>query len=546
MIFRRWSCCALLLWACATSGSTAAQGGFVWLYSVTGYEVGGAKRALLRTVALADTASLDVTRSRWRLVDSRGSVALDGAFRALPTTYGIRLWEADFRALARDGTYVLEASVIGGDGQAAPALRTEPFDVGAYILTRKTFAAISYRNAELRNADATHGYGFYDCNSLVGEGRSHGAFLSGLVNAFVARKDRLSAEESRRYVQQMRVAVNYLLDLQDAQTGRFSNSSPKRRAPPEDRPVATPFAVWGLATFLGELGQANVLDAATVARISRAVQSGAAYLQTAPRNLNQPHFAAAINMRLYQFTREQRYADAAVAGLLADLPTFNLTRRGGYANEGVAPYFEGLFHFLREFATHPRRADLVGYAITIARRDYASVFATNGFHLLPIGLPRAYQDAVRDPSAVPQGTGAGNFWPNARMARLASDAIYLASITGDRGLADVAAAGLGWITGLNTGVPSRYTSRAKGVAPDSLVAAAYIANISENFALPWNRWFWPGDQGKVMSIVNGAVVSPERGWVYDTGHFEPSETFILSDGLFLSAMTAYEDYVNKR
>lgn len=91
---------------------------------------------------------------------------------------------------------------------------------------------------------------------------------------------------------------------------------------------------------------------------------------------------------------------------------------------------------------------------------------------------------------------------------------------------------------------SAMTSLHPSGSTPQLVAAAYIAHIPENHALSWRRWWWPGDERRVVSVVNGATVTPQAGWSYSNERFHPSETFILSDGLLRSAMTAYEDYLN--
>ena len=163
----------------------------------------------------------------------------------------------------------------------------DPFDVGAYLLTAETFKGLSLRNAELRDADAAHGFGFYDCNSLVGEARSHAAFLVGLADGWVRRQDRLTADERRRYLRQIGVAVDYLLMLQDPRSGRFTDNPPMRRAPNGDKPIATPYAVWALATALGEFGPTGVLDAARLSRIERRV-AGRRYLQGPGKALDEP------------------------------------------------------------------------------------------------------------------------------------------------------------------------------------------------------------------------------------------------------------------
>ncbi len=103
--------------------SAANQRTPILVYSVTGYELHGAKRALVRAANAGGSASVDAARSRWRLRDGHGTVVEEGTFVARPTTFGMPLWEADFSSLSHEGRYVLEASPVNAAGTALDTLR---------------------------------------------------------------------------------------------------------------------------------------------------------------------------------------------------------------------------------------------------------------------------------------------------------------------------------------------------------------------------------------------------------------------------------------
>ncbi len=491
------------------------------LYSVTGYEARAAKRAVVREIGAAG----DLGPRDWQLIDESGHSVASGKLRALPETWGMRLSEADFSDIERPGRYRVRV----GPAESAP------FEIGERVLGRRIIRALSLENAALRNATSAQGGGFYDCNSLMGEARSHGSFVAGLADTLVRRGGDFDQADRGRLREQIRIGIRYLLALHRP-GGGFADNHPARQMGRHDE-SNTPFALYGLAKSLAALDRQAPSDRELAARIVSIVRA-----ERDRPSANLPaHLDASLTMLLYRYGGDAADAERATAQLRRHLASFKPDRGGGYAAEAAAPYFEALHDWLGAFPGHAERNVFVDAAREIARTGFLPVRASNGFRLFPVGEPRSYRDAVAAPGPVPKGAGPGGFWSNSKIARMALDAVLLAEITGEPAVADVATAALGWITGLNSGVEARFTSQ--GSPGDrSLVAASYIAHIAENHAMPWRRWWWPGDRSRVVSVVNGSTVTPEAGWAYSPDAFQSSETFIHIDGALLSALVAYEGY----
>ncbi len=521
---RSWAKVGVLSIALAACAAAPPSDEPALLYSVTGYETGAAKRALVRDAAPGG----DAAPGQWQLSDENGRVVASGTLKALPETWGMRLREADFSEIARPGRYRIRV------GQAESA----PFEIGERVLGRRVLRALSVENAVLRNATAAHGGGFYDCNSLMGEARSHGAFVAGLADVYRHRAGDFDPADRARLREQVRVGVRYLLALRRPEGGFADNHPARAMGRPDES--STPFALYGLAKALAALDRQAPSDRDLAARIVATLRAE----RDRPSAALPAHLDASLAMLLYRHAGEAGEAMRATAQLRRHLAAFRPERGAGYAAE-TAPYFEALHDWLAAFPAHPERAAFVATAREIARTGFLPVRATNGFRLFPVGEPRSYRDTVVAPGPVPKGAGAAGFWSNSKFARMALDAVLLAEISGDPALADMATAALGWINGLNSGIPARLTSQ--GASGDGrLVAASYIAHIAENHAQPWRRWWWPGDRSRVVSVINGSTVTPEAGWRYTPDTFQSSETFILSDGVLLSAIVAYEAYYARR
>jgi hypothetical protein len=167
------------------------------------------------------------------------------------------------------------------------------------------------------------------------------------------------------------------------------------------------------------------------------------------------------------------------------------------------------------------------------------MLAINPFAVLPPGVtdPERGTDAIAqwDEAATqpPPGTGNDGTLLNTWFMARAIDASYLADMTGDAELVTMAAAGIGWITGLNPGVPSDRISGSQSVS--GIEAASFLTGLPVRTVDTWSVWEWvrPRRHG---TLVNGFGA----GFDYDDG-FATGESWMADDGLWLYAMTAFED-----
>jgi hypothetical protein len=99
----------------------------------------------------------------------------------------------------------------------------------------------------------------------------------------------------------------------------------------------------------------------------------------------------------------------------------------------------------------------------------------------------------------------------------------------------MASAGVGWVTGINPGIPVDRVRGTNGVSP--VEAASFITGLPGRSAEPWSVWEW------VRPRRHGSMVS---GFLFDFDFddgFASGETSLANDGLWLYASTAYEDYL---
>ena len=178
----------------------------------------------------------------------------------------------------------------------------------------------------------------------------------------------------------------------------------------------------------------------------------------------------------------------------------------------------------------------------------------SGFHIIPQNAHSNWDNMERVPKGAPWST---------QLAALAIDTIYLAEITGDSSLEKIASGALGWITGLNPGLPREMVINPHP-GNQSIVPAAFIMNLDAPHAKPWSKWGWRaatlwarGERkdwilagGEVleaaptkpmMSIINGFKIINGR-WDY-IDDWSCAETWIASDGTYLYAICVYEDYL---
>ena len=141
------------------TADTAAAANFALLYSTPGYDAGGPKRALVRT--LNDTApnDVDVNGSSFTVRDAAGTARIDrrrfgssgsAPQSALSNVFGFQILEADFSDLHAVGTYTLEAMVSTSNGPQT--LHSNSFRISERLVTETMLWPLSIRNGEARRA----------------------------------------------------------------------------------------------------------------------------------------------------------------------------------------------------------------------------------------------------------------------------------------------------------------------------------------------------------------------------------------------------------
>ncbi len=125
---------------------------FALLYSTPGYEAGGTKRALIRTLNdVPDTVNLSPQSRFFVRRSSDNHLEQTGALTRLPgKTFGMQLWEADFSSITGEGSYTLTVNVIAASSGKIATLQSSPFEIRSKLVSTKLLKPMSLANAEAR------------------------------------------------------------------------------------------------------------------------------------------------------------------------------------------------------------------------------------------------------------------------------------------------------------------------------------------------------------------------------------------------------------
>ncbi|MEX2226754.1 MAG: hypothetical protein WEB52_09930 [Dehalococcoidia bacterium] len=501
---------------------------YTLLYSTLGYELAGAKRVLIRQNDV-DAAVSEGLSFSWRLVDDGDGVALEGRAAYSGTGWGIPIWTVDFSALDEAGRYriVVEAPEV--------RLATQEFAVDEFLLFRTTFDAVAIQNAAAREAPIELDYGFYDSNGKTGSAAAHADWLVGLIEAYERRRNVITEEQRRQMRDAISRSVDYLLLLADPATGEFRSTSPTRGAGITG-PHNTAMGMRALARYAVAFHNEDPVKAERAHRRSLVAEL---WLAANAPDAYPPALRATVNYDFYRYALIDTYMDVAAAALREQIGTYDLRTMERPSDDSL-PHVEGLYRMWRDLTSHPDR-QLWANAATAIAAQYMQIFQANPFAIVPPGITSEEFDtnaiAEWDEVATEPPPGAGddgallNTWFMAR----AIDAAHLADMTGDANLGVMAAAGIGWITGLNPGVPVERVRTTDGAS--EVEAASFLTGLPVSTARPWAIWEWlrPRRHG---TIVNGF----RADFAYDDG-FAAGETALANDGMWLYAMTAYEDFL---
>jgi hypothetical protein len=331
-------------------------------------------------------------------------------------------------------------------------------------------------------------------------------------------------------------AYDYLVRLSDPGSGRLAWQAPTRPFG-SDGPDATAAGMRALAHYAALMQQEEPDRAQRAYR--RALSAESWLLDNSPESYPVT-LRAAVSYDLYRYSDDDRLLDRTLDAVRELVDGYDL-RTLERESDDTLPHFEAMYRMWRDLPTHPERDFWVSEAERIAGQ-YRQMVETNPFQLVPSGVTNAGAGVTPESqwdelATIPMlGDGADQIvrvdWYIAR----ALDALYLADMSGDEELEKAAAAHIYWITGLNPGAPVSRVPVFETGSP--IEAASLLTGTAARSVQGWSEWQWPRT-GPIASITHGF----RSGFVLDDT-FQVSDTSLRHDGVFLYAVTAFEDYFN--
>lgn len=172
------------------------------LFSQIGYDLGEAKRALVR-----GPRHFLVPETPFFLLQN-GDCVWNGLARFWGERWGSCWWILDFSELEIAGRFKLQVGAFEGE-----------IAIGARLLWNETASLVSIDQAERRQKVAWkvggEPLGWFDAGMLWQEANSHSCYLFGLCDLWEKRRSEFSPEEQRRFQIQLQNGGDYLGHLQD-------------------------------------------------------------------------------------------------------------------------------------------------------------------------------------------------------------------------------------------------------------------------------------------------------------------------------------------
>ena len=517
-------------------------------------------------------------------------------------TFGLKVWSGSARfenvAAWRPGIEFRRAQIEPGAWVEQPSL------VGWLLpCDGSVFMANGTRSKALCTPLFTQRRGFHDCNNYIAESNSHGAFLAGLVEVWATRRDDFSVDEQGRLRRAILTTVEYLEKLyRDAGgTGRYKHEEPGRGGGPDRDERTNQYllyltlsGVYGEAAFASKAADIDPDLAQTAFRHAwkgsqwlahhgalPAFHKALFYHQFAVCARRDPSFLPLFendDPPLPGFSvadwLDRLAIGAGEAFLMGDagFAKLNTLRTLSRDTGQMVPWFEGIYELRIALPEQTLAWDEPLKKLATCLGDY--LLANNGFHVIPqssgedpIQHPMNWDDMESVPLVDRHVADGRHFYNSTFFATMAADMVMLGRMTGNPKIEKLAAGHLGWVLGLNPGVP---VTKALNDSSGGTIwkAAAFVQNLGAPFARGFENfpsvtsaksWLWGGEdfgrhrevwwvdplQNGFMTIVNGHTLW-EREWDYcNTGEFgwASGETFILNDGLYAKAAIAYEDWV---
>jgi Cellulase N-terminal ig-like domain len=444
--------------------------------------------------------------------------------------------------------------------------------------------------------------GFHDCNNIIGESNSHGAFVAGLVHMWITRRNQLSDDDRATLRRAIITGVCYLGELYELArgTGRYKHEGLARGGASDIDDKGHFLLYLTLSGVYGDLSfatKAPDIDPTLAAVAMRRGWKGCLWLSE--RGLAATHRAL-----LYNHIAVCAARDAVFAAFVAsDLPAssestvdrlnqmalqaaeeFLFSRPEGFARlEGwrtatrdtgqMIPWFEGVHAIRQRFPE--QTAHWIEPLRVLARRLAHHLESKNAFHVVPqsSGGDEAQNVANwNQMETVPRGGPAiadgRSFYNSTFFATMALDMVLLGEMTSEYRVEKLAAGHLNWILGLNPGIAANKVVNASS-GEGAWKAAAFVQNLDAPFARGFENfdngvstqkaWLWGGEDWSVhrevwwfdplengfKTIVNGHVLWEQQWDYYNTGEhgWISGETFMLNDGIYARALIAYEDWI---
>jgi hypothetical protein len=503
---------------------------FTLLYSTLGYQASGTKRFLLRQNDPGAEVSEGLAFT-WRLVDDGERVVEEGRAQFAGRQFGIPFWAVDFSTVTKSGDYriVVDSPEV--------RLASASFRIDDFVFFGQTFRGVALDNAEARAAPVELDFGFFDSNLRSGDAVPHARFVVGLSEAYTRRRSMLTEPDRRRMREAIERGVDYLILLTDPGTGEVQPRS-------FTRPFGLDWAFTDAETARALAHYAALLHGEQgdlAQRAARRAESIDARLRQLPDEYP-PVLRAAVNYDLYRATRRDDFLAAAADAVRTQLFGYDLRTMERPSSDGM-PHVETLHRMWRDLPDHPDRPLWENAAASVAGQ-YKQLLEGGVLQIVPWGATNTSRTAAEQwdqaragdaASEAPAGDGTltniSSAWPLAR----AIDASLLADMTADPALERVAAASIGWVTGMNVGISTPMVQGARGFT--LIQPAALLAGVDAPAVREWSEWQWPRPRA-ITSLVNGFAA----GLQYDDS-FEGGNTSIANDGLWLYATAVYEDYL---
>lgn len=527
----------------AASAVVPSISSFRLLGNTLGYDTRGTKQMLVRTVSGVDAGDVDLNASTWALKDSSGTTVAAGHPGDMVTTYGIQFWPIEFSEFATPGTYHMEVELKQDASTVIGSLSSLDFLIESQLLASNVLLPLTIDNADSRRAPASYGYGFFDCSaSKMGEAYSHGIFLNGLLQTYNHVKSTISSTDRNRFVTNANVAFDYLVDRWTS-NGQFEHQH-------ASRPNGADEIFGGLNDVEATYGMASYLD------LFKSVDPGRASTANYNKVVASYHWLASVGpawngldydvykdylipiaVHLYHYSGDVFWKNEAITRLNTFLASFNLRTMGRNPFRAI-PFFEGLKMAVDAFPTDPSYSTWITAARSIKDTYYASskVLEENVFSIINTSA-KATAAADWD-----NGTLTSDEWGdlvvNETASSYAIDAVILAELTGDARLERIAAGELGWVLGLNPGLPQSEVENPPTTRNSE--SASFISNGSTR-RTRLVTGDWTPSNSSWMSIVNGF----STGFVYNHNFFN-AENFIKHDGAFAYATVMYDKYLQSQ